>query len=544
MPARPYPAQTRPSYLKFAGCQPSLGGGWLLCCLVVCLLWGAVSIRDLAGQESLAPTSFSTRFHLAAIGTDRWCSVSDFSGRPLIVIHFASGSVAARRMLPLWQQRLQPIVSAGTAHVIAIAHEQHAGRAALLCEELGWTGLLLHDPLGETLNPQGSTDYPWASILDAEGNVAQARVTLAELNAKTLALISQTTPVDSHQVETVPARSTQEHPSRAALLQDLRDGRAASASFPTLEPVADQLLRLAFDSTPEQADEVLLPIMDFYREAMHHTEDGRWAFRLAVAFRLAFDFSVAAKRTDTSLWQQSLEHLQLANRTAAVSPVWRERLEQYRPSIDQKSAPYAWLEERLHKVSVPPTGRWTGPIALGLPLFAFESGSAGLLHQPGAVEPADWPRATPVPPASIRVQPVWISSRPADGQGRWARLLLHVQLKRGEWSLEAEPRFQWSVSDSELPNRASPRVPIVHVAKELPEPNEPKTSADSVSAVWLEMELPVPDTLVSEAGSPAGGAPRRNARLLFQGRDPLTGKMEWREAEFYLPAPQRLRVDW
>lgn len=528
--------------------------GWLLCLFNTHSLFATFPLAMLT-QTLLVQAHIDAQpvpetrpglpsFDLHAIGTDRWYRDTDFRGRPLVVVHIASWSPATRRMLPLWQKQLQPAVAAGRLHAVCVAHEQHAGRAGLLCHELGWPWLILHDPLSEVLQAPDSIDFPSATVLDARGMIVHERLTLAELSAKVLAPKSGLHPLWVDDPASASEVEPIEQPSRAQLLSQFQKQRQEAATLESLQPLADHLLRQAFDSSTEQAHEILPPLISFYQEALHHTEDGRWAFRLAVAFRLAFDLSTAAQQTDATLWQRSLDYLELANQSAAASPVWQEWLGHYRPAIDQTQAAYDWLANRLLEPLPTNTERRLDQTSLGLPLFAIESVPADAPETSPSANPSPWPRSTPVPPASIRIQPVWVNSRSSDDHGHWARLYLHVHLKRGDWSLETEPRLEWHPDNLDESSRPIERTPHVHSSRWTHSDELNSAATTFTSSVWLEVEWWIPASARTTTSIDAGVPPRRNARLIFQGRDPLTGQIGWRKAEFYLPTPQSSPVDW
>lgn len=528
---------------KIRSSQPSSLMGWLLCllCATFAISISTIPLRaQTVGESRPTPSSFD----LPAIGTNRWYSERDFGGRPLVVIHIASWSSATQRMLPLWQQQLQPAAAAGQIHVVAIAHEQHAGRAALLCEETAWPWLLLHDPLLEAIHSSDSIDFPTATLMDAQGHIIQERLTLAELSRQLLSLKPDQATFGSDTTKAAGDDAAVMRDSHAPLLAEFEKRRLESATLDTLQPLADQLLRHAFVTSPEQANTILPIVTSFYREALHNTDDGRWAFRLAVAFRLAFDLSNAAQQPDATHLQRSLDYLELANQSATASPTWQVWLDQYRPAVDQKKVPYAWLANRLRNPWPPSEERSWDPKTLGLPLFDIESQATEVPDHSLGEEPRDWPRSTPVPPASIQIDPVWVNSRSAESHGRWARLYLHVQLKRGDWDLETQPQLEWNPSpaiQSEHSIRSSPQV---HATGESAVDGPNLKAPDVTNSVWLELDLWIPADAADGTLLDPQESPRRNARLVFHGRDPLTNQSGWRQAEFYLPAPQRSRVDW
>ncbi|MBL8891226.1 MAG: hypothetical protein JNL67_14700 [Planctomycetaceae bacterium] len=540
--------------------QPGKFLGWLHCVfrlLGLISLLGFVSFparlvaqQPAAKEGSLEPASAVplTVFELAEIENSRWYSNRDFLGRPLVVVHVASWSPSAHRLLPLWRKQLQQAGSAQRAHIVAIAHDQHATRAAWMCHDAGWTWPVLHDPLLEAVPNNGRIDFPWASVFDAHGSLVQQRLTLAELIAYLAKLepesASQSTvELDPAERDALPTKS-----DPAQRLAHFRALRRDAATLDVLKPVADQLLRFAFHAPTEQADEYLQSVMEFYQEALNSTEDGQWAFRMSVAYRLAFDLSHAGTQVDATLWQKSLDYLELANQSATVLPAWSALWSQHHPPGEQPSTSYVWLADRCRQSKPLGIDLVHAQRQLGFPLFEPRSAAASDRTAVPQELSVIWPRATPVPPASIQFQTVWVDCGNFESAvENWSRLYLHVRLKRGHWSLQSVPRLEWRPYGTGKPDETDanqPQVlpPVVQIGLASEESETSEENAEA-SAVWLQIDVRWPEKSALVNPPDLSQPPRRNAKLTFQGRDPLTGAVGWREAEFYLEQPKSFRLD-
>lgn len=525
------------------GSQPWNFLGWLLCLVgLPSMLAAQQPVSKVPGPLSESAVN-TDAFTLADIANARWYSNRDFLGRPLVVVHVASWSSSAHRLLPLWQKQLQPTVSSQQVQVVAIAHETHVARAAWMCEEAGWTWPILYEPLLEAVQANGRVDFPWASVFDAQGALVHPRLTLAEL-VTYLASIEPKQPsqtqadVKQTDLDAPPATS-----DPAQLLAQLHALRRDSATLETLQPIADQLLRAAFQASAEQAQEYLPPVIGFYQEALNSTEDGQWAFRLSVAYRLAFDLSHTSSQVDATLWQKSLDYLELANQSATVLPAWRELWAQHHRREEQAAALDSWLVERCRNSPMLGIDSLLVQRQLGSPLFEAGSSTAADWTQAPNNGPLQWPRATPVPPASIQFQTVWVDSGQRGGSTDvWSRLYLHVRLKRGQWSLQSMPRLQWQPFDAGHPDDLRMLEPLVQIGLPTEESATNEDNAE-VNSVWLQIDVRWPEEFDPTTRNQKSHPPRRNAKLAFQGRDPLTGQFGWREAEFYLAQPESSRLD-
>ncbi len=509
-------------------------------------------------------------FDLPSPPHGRWLRPMDLGDRPLVVLRIASWSANCRRLLPLWQRQLERAIRAGEINVVLIAEEQQWERAVWLCQQSGIDWPLLHDALPQ--HPM--VDYPSVSVVDRHGHVLQSRLTLTQAASRSWGQPPAAAVIAS------PAPDRWADQALSSLADAFRQQRQQSAPLAELQPLADHLLRRCFFAAPTETPEILAPLTTYYREALFSTQEAAWAFRLGVAHRLWFDQQRQLGSIQAEQWQESVNFLQWANRAAppgnsgsphpestpagaargTATGRWEAWLQPYRPLVDRPTAAYA-----------PAAGAAT-------PLLYSETTAQPADWRPSAdflnERPADFAAATAVPWTSVRTQSVWVlgTEDPA-AAGQWARLFLHVQLKRGDWDLtqathldwqwpspsSAEPRPQWlpaEVQASDTPANARARTPA-NAGARTPANAGARAAANAgiesedrstcATAVWLEADVWLPVPVPPVAALSAGDSPlppARNATLYFYGQDPSTGHRVPRRLDFFLPPPTQAKLDW
>jgi len=503
-----------------------------------------VPLRPAGADRSDANSFFD--FDLPWIPTGQWLRPEDLGDRPLVVIRIASWSANCRRLLPLWQRQLEPAFRAGDIGVALIAEEQQWERAAWLCQQAGIDWPLLHDPLPE----RPSVEYPSVSVIDRHGRVIQPRLTL------TLAASGTWGASPSEPVDSTPARARLADQALPTLWEEFRQQRQQSAPLVELQPLADHLLRRCFFDAPADSPALLAPLITYYREAFFSTQDAAWAFRLGVAHRLWFDHQHLLGSVQAEQWQESVNFLEWANRSSPAAttrpgatrgPVargWEAWLQPYRPLVDR------------------PTAAYVGPIDGTAPLFFSETTAQPASWKPAAAfvgeRPIDFAAAVAAPWTSVRTQSVWVLGTAASADtGQWARLFLHVQLKRGDWDLTQPTHLDWHgetpPSDGPPPRwlpadvQASRSPAPAKTPATAPEPSAIDDRSTRATAVWLEADVWLPHLASGpSAGSEGVGPlpPARNATLYFYGQDPSTGHTTPRRLDFFLPPPTQPQLDW
>jgi hypothetical protein len=513
-------------------------------------------------DESRSDLNSFVEFDLPSIPTGQWFRPMDLGDRPLVVLRIASWSANCRRLLPLWQRQLERAIRAGEINVVLIAEEPQWERAVWLCQQSGIVWPLLHDALPE----QPMDDYPSVSVVDRHGHVLQSRLTLTQAAGSTWGQPPAAAAIAS------PAPDRWADQALSSLVDAFLQQRQQSAPLAELQPLADHLLRRCFFAAPTETPAVLAPLTTYYREALFSTQEATWAFRLGVAHRLWFDQQRQLGSIQANQWQESVNFLHWANRAAppgnlgsphpestpagaARGPApgrWEAWLQPYRPLVDRPTAAYA-----------PPTEGAT-------PLFHSETTARPADWRPSAdflnERPADFAAATAVPRTAVRTQSVWVlgTEDPA-AAGQWARLFLHVQLKRGDWDLTQATHLDWQWP-SPSPDEPRPRwLPAEVQASETRTNAEARTAANAEArtaatagaesengstrstAVWLEADVWLPGPVPPDATLSAGDnrlPPARNATLYFYGQDSSTGQTAPRRLDFFLAPPTQAKLDW
>lgn len=511
-------------------------------------------------QTKSAIADPAATFDLPAVPTGQWVRPEDLGDRPLVVVRIASWSASCRRLLPVWKRQLERAVQAGDIHVVLIAEEQHTERAAWLCHESRIEWPLLHEPLPW----EPASDYPSVSVIDRWGRVLQPRLTLTQVASGNWAANEDGT--NGHDPAGGSAAATPRWADQAlgTLLESFLQQRQQSAPLADLQPLADHLLRRCFFSPPADTPQVLGPLTAYFREALFSTQDAVWAFRLGVAHRLWFDQLYRTGTIQAQQLQESVHFLEWANRatpaigsgaTAGVgSGRWEAWLTPLRPLIDR------------------PTVAFPGSMESSAFAFLSERSAQPEGWQPETTwvdsRPAEFATATAAPWTAVRHQLVWVlGAADPTSAGQWARLFLHVQLKRGDWDLAQPTHLEWTgvahgaATEAAGADQTGPRWQVIEVQ---PAENPPVTAAPAPAAagsppapaeasrertksVWLEADVWLPNATFSAApdsNSESRLPPARNATLYFFGRDPLTGETTPRRFDFYLPPPTRAKLDW
>jgi hypothetical protein len=394
--------------------------------------------------------------------------------------------------------------------------------------------------------------------VDRHGQVLQARLTLTQAASRSWGQPPAAAVIAS------PAPDRWADQALSSLLDAFRQQRDQSAPLAELQPLADHLLRRCFFAAPADTPEVLAPLTTYYREALFSTQEAGWAFRLGVAHRLWFDQQRQLGSIQANQWQESVNFLQWANRAAppgnsgspnpestregaARGPAtgrWAAWLQPYRPLVDRPTAAYAPPSEGAR------------------PLFHSETTAQPADWRPSAdflsERPADFAAASAVPWTAVRTQSVWVlgTEDPA-AAGQWARLFLHVQLKRGDWDLTQPTHLDWQwpspSSDEPRPQwlpaevQASDTLANAGAGTAANAEIESEDRTTCATAVWLEADVWLPGPVPPVAAHSAGDnrlPPARNATLYFYGQDPSTGQRVPRRLDFFLPPPTQAKLDW
>lgn len=248
--------------------------------------------------------------------------------------------------MPVWYERAKQWIADERLAVVALIQEQHPDRCRLFAQWKGIDVPILWDPFNLT----GSKVVPNFVAVDEHGIVRAVRPDLETFEADFLDrefTAAEPVPTQSF-VDGACACSNQHH--FVSPVSTLSGGEVDDAS-----------------------------VDDLVRRSREHPEDARAAFRAGVALRMRYESD--ARRSDD--FQRAIDHW---TRALALDPnhyVWRRRIQQYGPRMDQPYAFYSWVEEARREI----LARGETPIPLAAALTGAE-----------LAEPREAPDGTPTEP--------------------------------------------------------------------------------------------------------------------------------------------------
>ncbi|WP_354697176.1 Thiol-disulfide oxidoreductase ResA [Paraconexibacter sp. AEG42_29] len=133
---------------------------------------------ELVGDREPAPRAEA---QLRIAGTDRFTSLAEFRGKPLVVMFWASWCEPCREQAAVADDLSRELRETGTGAVVLIDHPSDppfrvtAGRRTSRLEAVRAAGLslpLLLDPKDEIAHAYGLSGLPQTFVLDATGNIA------------------------------------------------------------------------------------------------------------------------------------------------------------------------------------------------------------------------------------------------------------------------------------------------------------------------------------------------------------------------------------
>jgi len=218
--------------------------------------------------------------------------------------------------VPVWHEALAPLREEGLVEVVGIASEQHPERAELYSMWKGFDWPILWDPFNLT----SASTVPNLILVDEDGIVHATGAGWSELEAFLVAGAS------------VPDEARPD-PAGAPGLTGLagRSPASGSAEALQLQALSDLLLRV-----PERMDDAIELLED---QSYKRPEDAGLAFRVGVARRIRYDSQLSLAQD----FQAAIDHWQRALSLRPNVYVWRRRLQQYGPRMDEPFPFYDWI---------------------------------------------------------------------------------------------------------------------------------------------------------------------------------------------------------
>ena len=326
--------------------------------------------------------------------------------------------------MPVWYERVRPLVEAGALQVIGIVQEQHPDRAQLYQQ---WKGLdfpILWDPFGLS----GVEAVPDLTAVDEHGVIRIARPAPKLFETQFMEGFMGRS-FEASEGEPVPATFFQVNASarlRGDLSTEDRARRAmarlmlAGPTARTIDGEVDALASAAVEGQP------------------------RDRFRAGVGLRMRFD-GPQARAADL---QRSIDAWFSALMASPNQYIWRRRIQQWGPALDKPYAFYDWVGVARADIQA----RGERPVRLLASLSGAEraqSSRAVPVLRSGAVEPDPEDRITLDSGRLVRLEhAVALNTAVVGPRIRVPRgsLRLHVVLRPRQgatWPVDADPPVLW-----------------------------------------------------------------------------------------------------
>lgn len=272
-------------------------------------------------EPSDARAQVYSRFVLPTLdGTDR-IALSDFRGRPVLVVHFAAGHAASREALLDLHKKSAALVKTHKLWLLPVAHDHYADRVRAFATAHRITEPIAHD----LLNLTGVRHLPRLVYVPCKGAPR-------ELNGnddvdKLLKTLGR-----AKQIELVPIADEDREQ-----LPETRVTRRAARDAPGPEQILAHADALVLAGKPPQLDEAI----EFYRQlASQEPARAEAILRLGIAYRIRFD---RPQRQPGDL-AAAMDAWTAAARLDKECDVLRLRLAPFLPT-GKGPAPYEWLRK-------------------------------------------------------------------------------------------------------------------------------------------------------------------------------------------------------
>lgn len=255
-------------------------------------------------------------------GRDR-IALSDFRGRPVLVVHFAAGHAASREALLELHKQTAALVKAHKLWLLPVAHDHYADRVRVFASAHGIAEPIAHD----LLNLTESGRLPRRVYVPRKG--APRELNGDEDVDKLLKTLGRGKPVE-------PAPIAEEDREQ---LPETRVTRRAARDAPGPEQLLAHADALVLAGKPPQIDEAI----EYYRQVTTQKPDCAEAqLRLGIAYRIRFD---RPQRQPGDL-AAAMDAWAAAARRDKECDALRLRLAPFLPT-SKGPAPYEWLHKAI-----------------------------------------------------------------------------------------------------------------------------------------------------------------------------------------------------
>lgn len=273
------------------------------------------------GEPSDERAPVYSRFVLPTLdGTDR-IALSDFRGRPVLVVHFAAGHAASREAFLDLHKKSAALVKAHKLWLLPIAHDHYGDRVRAFASAHRITEPMAHD----VLNLTGARHLPRLVYVPRKG--APRELTSDDDVDKLLIMLGRGKPIE-------PAAIAEEDREQ---LPETRVTRRAARDAPGPEQILAHADALVLAGKPPQIDEAI----EFYRQlASQEPARAEALLRLGIAYRMRFD---RPQRQPGDL-AAAIDAWAAAARLEKDCDALRLRLAPFLPT-GNGPAPYEWLRK-------------------------------------------------------------------------------------------------------------------------------------------------------------------------------------------------------
>ena len=339
--------------------------------------------------------------------------------------------------MPVWHEGAARWVKEGKLVLLGVTQEQHADRCQLLAQWQGFNWPILHDPIN-VLEPMG---VPILVAIDEHGIVRSTKPALASFQHD---FLDKTFADDATGTKPDPVGPSLQKGTGAPDWDALRADARKADNARSWSALGDALALWGGDKTLDEA------LSAYSRAVQVDPKNGPAWFRLGVCFR---------RRSESSQprpgdFQAAIDHWGKALQLDPNWYIWRRRIQQYGPRLDQPYAFYDWVTEAEKAVRA----RGKEPIRL-----TVRPGGAEIAHPVKSFAVADKTAVNPDPDGKIlrdteNLILSEVSVVPGQvGPGKSARVHLVLRpasKKQIHWNNEAdplrlwvEPPKDWQVSD-------------------------------------------------------------------------------------------------
>jgi hypothetical protein len=328
--------------------------------------------------------------------------------------------------VPVWHEGTARWVKEGKLVLLGVTQEQHADRCRLLAQWRGFDWPILHDPIN-LLEPLA---VPILVAIDEYGIVRSNKPVLASFQAdfvdKTFADDTRMTPPERVGPTLIKDSSA---PDWDALRAEAR--KAASAT--SWRALGDALILWGGDKSRDEA------LASYTRAVQLDPKNGPAWFRLGVCFRRRNESSQARPGD----FQAAIDHWGKALDLDPNRYIWRRRIQQYGPRLDQPYSFYDWVTEAEKAVRA----RGEEPIRLSV-----RPAGAEIAHPVKALPVQDKTAVNPDPDGKIhrdkdiliQAETTVVPGQVSPGKSARVHIVLHPDAKQPiHWNNEAEPLRLW-----------------------------------------------------------------------------------------------------